>query len=662
MGVLPRACQSLTGINLKNRHRCTTIFPIFRFEKPVIDYYLSNIVFSKELREFPKKLSASGWDLGANKHYPTTGFSGTTDSKYVLPLNMEYLELEDHSHTNAMILTRILHCDNTVQLVPHRDADKHTSDAEHLLCFVNNIEKATRVIIDVGAQILELENCQVAKAWMNINKEAKGVVYFHDEELVVRDRQGRIELLHTSPFAKELGDCLVYLDESHTRGTDLKLPHSYQAAVLLGVNLTKDKLTQACLRMRKLAQGQSVVLCINDEIKMRILDQNEGKDATGIDIPDVLQWTINETWTDTRRSMPMWATQGCRFEKQDELWRRIRYPLTEQQADLFQEDDLTTIKERYSPRTERSSITSLENSSSRFAKRIFQRCRDLQAFSMGTVTFDEERERELNPEVEIEEEREVERRPKADHVTPHLSDEIVQVVETSKIPERPSELIPAFQALQHTSIAKYYDLRKLPASLLVTKDFSDTVKIPIGKNAPECDSYLKPVQWLLSIHGEPHRRLIVISAYEADQLLPRLRQSKTAKLHLYAPRTSLAYDSIDLLNLYQVGMGKFLPRTIDVSDTIQLNLFAGQVYHNSHQDYSLLCRYIGLASTPEKKRRAQADGFIKGQWVNNKWGLEESPVEFFFQLMKMRRQGEGLRNTHMGKMLRGTVLTADDFV
>jgi hypothetical protein len=52
------------------------------------------------------------------------------------------------------------------------------------------------------------------------------------------------EPLDVSPFAKQMDQCLVYLDESHTRGTNLKLPADYRAIVTLGPGLTKDPLVQ----------------------------------------------------------------------------------------------------------------------------------------------------------------------------------------------------------------------------------------------------------------------------------------------------------------------------------------------------------------------------------------------------------------------------------
>lgn len=41
-----------------------------------------------------------------------------------------------------------------------------------------------------------------------------------------------------------MDQCLVYLDECHTRGTDLKMPADYRAIVTLRPDLTKDRLVQ----------------------------------------------------------------------------------------------------------------------------------------------------------------------------------------------------------------------------------------------------------------------------------------------------------------------------------------------------------------------------------------------------------------------------------
>lgn len=244
---LPEAFRHLTGINIKDRYQCINeVFPALRYSKGVIDYFLSHVVFPKEMKEFPKKLSASGWDIGQVKPHPTTGFSGTSDSRHVLPLSVKHLDLPTQKHTNALVLAYLLRNENSVELLPSRPASI-ASDAEHLLTTVNSLQQTPRVILDVGAQILELNNYEIAKKWLDISdpKTTQAVVYCNDyEELTVVDRKGYIESLQTSPFSKQLDVCLIYLDEAHTRGTDVKLPRDYRAAVTLGAKVTKDKLVQ----------------------------------------------------------------------------------------------------------------------------------------------------------------------------------------------------------------------------------------------------------------------------------------------------------------------------------------------------------------------------------------------------------------------------------
>jgi hypothetical protein len=186
-------------------------FPHLRFSKGAIDYYLSFLVFPKAMREFPEKLSVSSWDIGAIKDKPLTGFSDTNDTLHLLPL----------SHTNALVLEYPLRKENAVEVLsPHTSG----TDTEHILSTILRMDPEIRVLLDCGTIILEQSNRQVAERWLNMRDgTVQAVVYFENEELTVLDRVGRAEPLHTSPFAKQLGTCLVYPDEAHTRGTDLEL-------------------------------------------------------------------------------------------------------------------------------------------------------------------------------------------------------------------------------------------------------------------------------------------------------------------------------------------------------------------------------------------------------------------------------------------------------
>jgi hypothetical protein len=101
--------------------------------------------------------------------------------------------------------------------------------------------------LDVDAQITELENLQVAQRWLDLvpSKETDAVVFFDDQdELSVFSRNCMIDPFLTSTFTTQTDRWLIFLDQSHTRGTDLKLPDSYPAAVLTGPWVAEEALIQ----------------------------------------------------------------------------------------------------------------------------------------------------------------------------------------------------------------------------------------------------------------------------------------------------------------------------------------------------------------------------------------------------------------------------------
>ena len=73
---LPSAFRHLTRINLSDPTQCSQmVFPLLRLAKGAIDFYMSSVVFPKEMKEFPHKLSSSGWDIARAKVHPTTGLA-----------------------------------------------------------------------------------------------------------------------------------------------------------------------------------------------------------------------------------------------------------------------------------------------------------------------------------------------------------------------------------------------------------------------------------------------------------------------------------------------------------------------------------------------------------------------------------------------------------
>ena len=103
------------------------------------------------------------------------------------------------------------------------------------------------VLLDVGAQVLKLQNSEVAWEWLQLEKRApvEASIYCDvKDEFCVVTRDGRHAPLATSVYKSQLHKCLVYLDEAHTRGTDFKFPAGTRAIVTLGPNTVKDKLVQ----------------------------------------------------------------------------------------------------------------------------------------------------------------------------------------------------------------------------------------------------------------------------------------------------------------------------------------------------------------------------------------------------------------------------------
>lgn len=411
--------------------------------------------------------------------------------------------------------------------------------------------------------------------------------------------------------------------------------------------------------MRKLGKGQSVVFCLPKEVESNILALR-GKDANaGIDVSDVLLWAVSETWSDIRRSVPLWAVQGTRFERQQELWQSYRQSeyLTSTEAEQFLEPECQTLEQRYRPGHQKKSSCEYLSSENENMKLIWEHCRKFEGLDTSVSTLLEEQERELAPEIESE--RQVQRPPGATPAPHQIHKHITSFVATGVL-EKPSMAYrPAYHTLQNTSAASFLDVSQFPSSLLATKDFFTTIKVPSGSTFI-ADAFQRPVRWVLVSRNLAH--MIIISPFEANILMSEIRESKFVSLHLYAPRQSRGFASLDRLALYTV------PQHVDrgaIPDIfrLQLNLFSGQLYLESYSEYKSLCEFLGVASvkTPPGFVVA-ADGFIKQGIQGAKKIFSESPLKFLEVLMsQIRKDCQEIGRTHIGKIVGGHLLFPLDF-
>lgn len=425
--------------------------------------------------------------------------------------------------------------------------------------------------------------------------------------------------------------------------------------------------------MRKLGKGHSLAFCVPEEIRISMSTRKLKNKLTPVTVADVLSWVVSETFIDMRRSIPLWAVQGRRYERHRALWEDAcvdgETRFSKDAAECFLEDESQSLKVRYQPVPGSSFSLPCEEpmSKNKNIDLISERCREFNCLEQHLVTLQEEQERELSPE--IEQERQVEKPTPALPALHHIHKDLIAFVHTGTLVDGSPAYGPAFKTLQRTSAAEHLDVSEFPQGLLATADFANTIQTS-GKRY-KSDSCQRPVQWILTstTRGSPGvntvKHMIIISPYEANELHSAIGASEVATLHIYAPRLNLGFCSLDSLDLYTVPKRQG-PWDIPRSVTLQLALFSGQLYLSSFEEYREICDLLGLAW--EKAGDGwivAADGFIIQGGVQQKTrrsNFTNSPVKFLKVLMtKVRRDCEGISKTHMGTILEGSLLGPSDF-
>jgi hypothetical protein len=242
---IPTSLRQVNGINVNDDMQVDEyLVPLFSRNTRAVDFYLSQVVFPRAAKEFPSKLSTSAWDLVEDKSNVTTGFSGTNDNRFLLPTSITQEDPVSQLSTNALVLQYLLQPENN----QYECTEGINGERESAKAFLQRLirhEPEIRVLLDVGAQMLELQNKQLARHWLSLKPHVSAAIFFDESDhLTVLTQDGTVEPLISSPFNRQLDKCIVYLDDAHTRGTDLKLPRGTRAAVTLGPKVTKDRLLQ----------------------------------------------------------------------------------------------------------------------------------------------------------------------------------------------------------------------------------------------------------------------------------------------------------------------------------------------------------------------------------------------------------------------------------
>ena len=388
----------------------------------------------------------------------------------------------------------------------------------------------------------------------------------------------------------------------------------------------------------------------------------------------MLQWSVSETCIHTRKCIPLWATQGIRYQRRHIAWADSSIGggkgTALEMANSLLEVEAQSLEDRYSLGERRSEEHLLLHNGhdGPLSKRktqleaIWAKCQEFQLTSFNNATLREEQERELSPE--NEQERQVER-PVA--LTPynHSVHRDVKCFVHQGVLDRDSDgFQPAFELFSSTSAMGYLEVQAWPADLLVTTDFARTVHAS-GKH--DLDLFLRPVHWIVSGKNRNPVDCVVLSPFEAHALLPSIRQHKVVTLHVYSSRVSMSVHTLEDLSFCAIpAVPRYSPNP---PFAMLLNLFAGQLYLKSYEEYLSVCRFLGLASRPpDEQIQVACDGFISPTSRPGFDAIMErdcpftiSPVEFLRVLMALRRKGQSFQKSHLGRILHGELLAREEF-
>ncbi|EQB57807.1 hypothetical protein CGLO_02015 [Colletotrichum gloeosporioides Cg-14] len=688
----PESLKAWNSINVDDDLQLVEIWKAVRYNMTTIDYFMNNFVFPQHAKQFRVKLQSNGWDIplftvdtpssndGDSQEISralTTGFSGTNDNRTMLPLTIKQEDLPGLSHTNAEVLTYLLHKRSRECRKIEGCGGERATESDLLQ---ELRRRDINILIDAGAQILEMDNVTLAKKWLEVDQRAFAALFFDEQNKPwVIQRTGRKTPLLASPYADDLSRCLVYLDEAHTRGTDLKFPPSARGALTLGLGQSKDHTVQAAMRLRQLGTTQAVTFFAPPEVYQSILDLQSKPLGATVDSHDVICWLLDNTCDGIEQLQPLYYAQGIDFCRR--MQATVEHP--EFLRDKAQREDyLATIKQNeqfslqqmYEPKRKVKGTGEFRAGSNlkirSFVKELNTRRKAFQDTGRAvhaSALQEVEQEREVAFEVET-----VRQVKKPLHYPalsfPGLAQDIESFALNGRIPAGSQSFVPVLKSLAKTGTGKKFKVadRSTQARLFVSTEFERTIKLTFDLTN---DNFLRNVNWIL--WSDVSGVALVVVPEEAEMLLPLIRNKgpkHVTHLILYsAPvtRKMLHFSKLDYLSIPPLANDWEAPMWLRV----ELGLYAGRLYFE-WDEYAEICRLLGIdetslsehleESSDEDLERAQLDGAVESKPSAKpaKTGLTPRPLTFCQEWLAARRRGQDFVSTPMGFIAQGKPLQA----
>ncbi|KAM7221941.1 hypothetical protein V8F06_002692 [Rhypophila decipiens] len=688
----PEPLKAWNTINVDDDAQLLEIWQSVRYQILVIDFYLNNFVFPRHAKQFKIKLQSNGWDIplfsasatdGECKQglKPlTTGFSGTNDSRTMLPLTIRQEDLPTLSHTNAEVLTYLLHeksrkCEVILDVRGERATER---DFLFMLKRMN-----IRVLIDAGAQILEMDNETLVKTWLDIEKRCEAALYFDSENKPWVYSKGRKTPLLASPYADDLSKCLVYLDEAHTRGTDLKLPLNARGALTLGQGQSKDHTVQAAMRLRQLGTSQSITFFAPPEVHRVIADLRGKAMADQLDSYDVICWLLDNACNDIEMMQPLYFSQGTDFCRRTHAaidnpqylmdpGHRAKY------VAAIKQNELQTLQEMYEPKgkIKASGFKSSHPKIAVFVKELDRRRKGFQDTGKavhGSALQEVEQEREVEFEVECV--RQVKKPVRYDAFTfPGLHRDLDMFVRTGRLPVDSYSTAHVFHVLSKTALGRKHAVSRSATNesqLYVSAEFERTARFHVGLGTR--DNFLRPVNWVLWSYAiEAAVVLIPEEAEAVIRMMHRKQAHGDIRLMTYASpvtRRMMHFNSLTFFSMPSLRRDWEAPQWLKT----ELGILAGRLYFE-WAEYESMCEFLNVnehdSTAPrciedevEEDDVVAFDGECEKTVLENpklaKRSFAPRPLNFLQEWLAVRRHGQDFAHTPMGFLTQGKPLQAN---
>jgi hypothetical protein len=255
------------------------------------------------------------------------------------------------AHTDAEVLATLLHRENQeCHLAKHQD-QRLSPDA--LLEFAARLQPRKSVLTDAGAQVVTNSNLQTARRLLQLSAGKAAAVFFSEmnEKRVVSD-DGHDEPLASSRFRQNLEDCVFFINDAQSRGSDFIFPADFRAAVTLGPHMTRDQLAQGAMRMRMLGKSHAVCYLVPPDVErnLRLVINSHDRQLMA---RDVLRWTIENTCSELESAKASCAWRSLSYNHRSDVIDRHRqipkHDDPREIGNLLPEKDRFSMEDLYEP-------------------------------------------------------------------------------------------------------------------------------------------------------------------------------------------------------------------------------------------------------------------------------------------------------------------------